>query len=240
MADTTTWLTLRMPPPAIEREAIAGVMAAAAALSREICALCAGPGGPVRHIDSWLSTRCRGCTAGQRAMARGRRASPWGRRATARQDKRRRYASRVHGAGRPVVRADPEESAGRYRSARSGRYRRRLSPSCDNTVGGSVEVGDRVGAHLTMDVAESLEPTDQIAVVVSMACSTRSGETGSGHRALRRTRRRRERERPRHPEREPTRRTLVVCPRNGFTSPACTGGTYCDAYFRDGTLVTHH
>ena len=45
-ADTTTWLTLTMPPMAFEREAVAGVMAAAAALSREICALCGGPGDP--------------------------------------------------------------------------------------------------------------------------------------------------------------------------------------------------
>ena len=36
------------------------------------------------------------------------------------------------------------------------------------TAGASVEVGGRAGARLTMDVAESLSPADQIAVVVSM------------------------------------------------------------------------
>ena len=44
--DTATWLTLTMPPAVIEREAIAGVAAATAALSREICALCGGQGDP--------------------------------------------------------------------------------------------------------------------------------------------------------------------------------------------------
>ena len=69
--DTTTWLTLTMPPTAFERAAIAGVLAAAAALSREICALCGGPGDPVRHIDHWLGTRCKGCrTAGQQVLPR--------------------------------------------------------------------------------------------------------------------------------------------------------------------------
>ena len=68
-ADTTTWLTLTMPPTAFEREALAGVMAAATALSREICALCGRPGDPVRHIDHWLSTRCKGCRmAGQQVL----------------------------------------------------------------------------------------------------------------------------------------------------------------------------
>ena len=58
-----------MPLAAFEREAIAGVMAAATALSREICALCGGSGDPVRHIDHWLSTRCKGCrTAGQQVL----------------------------------------------------------------------------------------------------------------------------------------------------------------------------
>ena len=70
-ADTSTWLTLTMPPTAFEREAVAGVLAAATALSREICALCGGPGDPVRHIDHWLSTRCKGCrTAGQQVLPR--------------------------------------------------------------------------------------------------------------------------------------------------------------------------
>jgi hypothetical protein len=63
------WLTLTIPPTAFEREAIAGVMAAATALSGETCALCGGPGDPVRHIDHWLSTRCKGCrTAGQQVL----------------------------------------------------------------------------------------------------------------------------------------------------------------------------
>ena len=44
--DTATWLTLTMPLAVIEREAIAGVAAATAALSREICALCGGQGDP--------------------------------------------------------------------------------------------------------------------------------------------------------------------------------------------------
>ena len=44
--DTATWLTLTMPPAVTEREAIAGVAAATAALSREICALCGGQGDP--------------------------------------------------------------------------------------------------------------------------------------------------------------------------------------------------
>ncbi len=35
-----------MPPAVIEREAIAGVAAATAALSHEICALCGGQGDP--------------------------------------------------------------------------------------------------------------------------------------------------------------------------------------------------
>ena len=70
-ADTTTWLMLTMPPTAVEREAIAGVLAAATALSREICALCGGPGDPVRHIDSRLSTRCKRCrTAGHQVLLR--------------------------------------------------------------------------------------------------------------------------------------------------------------------------
>ena len=44
------------------------------------------------------------------------------------QDRRRRDASCVHGAGRPVVRANSEESARRYRSEPSGRYGPRLRP----------------------------------------------------------------------------------------------------------------
>ena len=35
-----------MPPAVIEREAIAGLAAATAALSRKICALCGGQGDP--------------------------------------------------------------------------------------------------------------------------------------------------------------------------------------------------
>lgn len=69
-ADTTTWLTLTMPPTAVEREAITGVLAAATALSREVCAQCGGPGDPVR-LDSWLSTRCKDCrTAGRQVLPR--------------------------------------------------------------------------------------------------------------------------------------------------------------------------
>ena len=72
--DTATWLTLTMPPAVTEREAIAGVAAATAALSREICALCGGQGDPGQHIDSWLSTRCKGCrTVGQQVLPGHRR-----------------------------------------------------------------------------------------------------------------------------------------------------------------------
>ena len=40
-----------MPPAVIEREAIAGVAAATAALSHEICALCGGQGDPAATSD---------------------------------------------------------------------------------------------------------------------------------------------------------------------------------------------
>ena len=65
-----------MPPAVIEREAIAGVAAATAALSRDICALCGGQGDPGQHIDSWLSTRCKGCRMVGQQVLPGHRPGP--------------------------------------------------------------------------------------------------------------------------------------------------------------------
>ena len=73
-ADATSWLTLT--PAATEADApsdeVAGVMAAAAALSRETCAACGGVGDPVRRADNRLTTRCSNCrTSGDDVLPRG-------------------------------------------------------------------------------------------------------------------------------------------------------------------------
>ena len=63
-----------MPPAVIEREAIAGVAAATAALSREICALCGGQGDPGPAHRQLADPRCKGCrTVGQQVLPGHRR-----------------------------------------------------------------------------------------------------------------------------------------------------------------------
>ncbi len=62
--DAGAWLALSAPvdvDEVDEKDAINGVIAAAAALSREICAGCGAGGDPVRTVGGALTTRCVGC-----------------------------------------------------------------------------------------------------------------------------------------------------------------------------------
>ena len=68
------WLTLTIPPTAFEREAIAGVMAAATALSGETCALCGGPA--IRSGTSTTGSARAARAADLRAVRRARRSGP--------------------------------------------------------------------------------------------------------------------------------------------------------------------
>ena len=74
-SDATGWLTLTPAAAAEASDRIAGTLTAAAALSREVCAGCAGAGDPVRRADGGLTTRCRDCRAkGDEVLSRGWRA----------------------------------------------------------------------------------------------------------------------------------------------------------------------